>query len=114
MNKTNELLIPIERIENRILLMRGQKVLLDRDLAFLYGVETRRLVEQVKRNIKRFPEDFMFQMSMEEFEKWRSQIAMSKSDTMGLRRPPYAFSEQGVAMRSGIICASLHHRQRRR
>ncbi|MCX6986174.1 MAG: ORF6N domain-containing protein [Lentisphaerae bacterium] len=103
MNKNNELLVPIERIHNRILLMRGQKVLLDRDLASLYGVETRRLVEQVKRNSKRFPEDFMFQMSMDEFEKWRSQIAMSKSDIMGLRRPPYAFSEQGVAMLSSVL-----------
>ena len=103
MNKNNELLVPIERIHNRIFLMRGQKVLLDRDLASLYGVETRRLVEQVKRNSKRFPEDFMFQMSMDEFEKWRSQIAMSKSDIMGLRRPPYAFSEQGVAMLSSVL-----------
>ena len=103
MKKNDELLVPIERIENRILLMRGQKVLLDRDLAFLYGVETRRLVEQVKRNSKRFPEDFMFQMNVDEFEKWRSQIAMSKSDIMGLRIPPYAFSEQGVAMLSSVL-----------
>ncbi len=95
--------IPIERIENRILFLREQKVLLDRDLAQMYGVETRRLVEQVKRNIKRFPDDFMFQMSNDEFEKWRSQIAMSKSDVMGLRRPPYLFTEQGVAMLSSVL-----------
>jgi hypothetical protein len=102
MRKTNSSL-PVERIENRILIVRGQKVLLDRDLAALYGVETRRLVEQVKRNILRFPSDFMFQMNKNEFEKWRSQIAMSKSDIMGLRRPPYLFTEQGIAMLSGVL-----------
>jgi hypothetical protein len=57
----------------------------------------------VKRNIRRFPEDFMFQMSRDEFEKWRSQIAMSKSDVMGLRRPPFVFTEQGVAMLSSVL-----------
>ena len=96
-------LIPIERIENRILLIRGRKVLLDRDLAELYGVETKRLVEQVKRNLKRFPSDFMFQLSKEEFENWRSQIATSNSDRMGLRRPPYAFNEYGIAMLSSVL-----------
>lgn len=96
-------LIPVERIENKILLLRGQKVMIDRDLAELYGVETRRLVEQVKRNIERFPEDFMFQLSREEFDDWRSQFAMSKADQMGLRRPPYAFTEHGVAMLSCVL-----------
>ncbi len=96
-------LIPLERIENKILLIRGRKVLLDRDLAELYGVETRRLVEQVKRNITRFPDDFMFQMSQDEFENWRSQIAMSNSVKMGLRRPPYAFTEHGIAMLSSVL-----------
>jgi len=96
-------LIPVERIENKILLIRGQKVLLDRDLAELYGVETRRLIEQVKRNKSRFPEDFMFQLNKKEFENWRSQIAMSNSDRMGLRRPPYAFTEHGIAMLSSVL-----------
>lgn len=96
-------LIPIERIENKILLIRGQKVILDRDLAMLYQVETRRLIEQVKRNMKRFPPDFMFQLDKKEFENWRSQIAMSKSDKMGLRRPPYAFTEHGIAMLSSVL-----------
>ncbi len=70
-------LIPIERIENKIFLLRGQKVMLDRDLSELYGVSTGRLNEQVKRNTKRFPEDFMFQMTKEELNKWMSQIATS-------------------------------------
>jgi hypothetical protein len=96
-------LLKIENIEEKILVLRGQKVLLDRDLAKLYNVETRRLVEQVKRNPKRFPPEFMFQLSKEEFEDWRSQFAISNSDKMGLRRPPYAFSEHGVAMLSSIL-----------
>lgn len=70
-------LIPVERIERAILLIRGQKVMLDRDLAGLYGVTTGRLNEQVRRNSNRFPEDFMFQLTKEEFEKWKSQIATS-------------------------------------
>lgn len=77
--------------------------MLDRNLAELYCVTTARLNEQVKRNIDRFPDDFMFQLSKEEFENWRSQIAMSKSDKRGLRRRPYAFTEQGVAMLSGVL-----------
>jgi ORF6N domain-containing protein len=96
-------LIPLERIESKILLIRGQKVLLDRDLADLYEVETRRLVEQVKRNLSRFPSDFMFQLTKKEFENWRSQIAMSNSDRIGLRRPPYAFTEHGIAMLSSVL-----------
>ena len=96
-------IIPAERIESKILLLRGQKVMLDRDLAELYGVKTKRLVEQVKRNIERFPEDFMFQLSREEFENWRSQFATSKADQMGLRRPPYVFTEHGVAMLSCVL-----------
>ena len=81
--------LPIERIENRILFVRGQKVLLDTDLAGLYGVETRALNQAVKRNLERFPTDFMFQRSAKEFENWRSQIVMSKPGAkMGLRRAP--------------------------
>lgn len=86
-----------------IRVVRGQQVMLDRDLAELYGVETRRLNEQVKRNIERFPEDFMFQLTKEEFENWKSQIATSNSIVMGARKRPYAFTEQGVAMLSGVL-----------
>ena len=77
--------------------------MLDRDLAMLYGVETRRLNEQVKRNADRFPEDFMFQLSQEEFENWKSQNATSNSILMGARKRPYAFTENGVAMLSGVL-----------
>ena len=77
--------------------------MLDRDLASLYGVETKVLNQAVKRNIRRFPPDFMFQLSKEEFENWKSQIVTSNGDRKGLRRPPYAFTEQGVAMLSGIL-----------
>ena len=99
-----EELIPVERIERAILLIRGQKVMLDRDLAELYEVSTKRLNEQVRRNIRRFPKDFMFQLNKGEFEIWRSQIATSNPAVkMGLRRKPYAFTEQGVAMLSSIL-----------
>jgi hypothetical protein len=96
-------LLPDEIIINKIILLRDQKVLVDRDLAELYGVDTRTLNQAVKRNLKRFPEDFMFQMSKEEFEIWRSQIVISNGDRMGLRRPPYVFTEQGVAMLSSVL-----------
>ncbi|MEZ6063691.1 MAG: ORF6N domain-containing protein [Planctomycetaceae bacterium] len=100
----SKLLIPAERIERSILLIRGHKVLLDADLAELYGVETRTLVQAVKRNVRRFPDDFMFQLSSEEFAEWRSQIVISNPGAkMGLRRPPYAFTEQGVAMLSSVL-----------
>jgi len=97
-------IVPQEVIEQKILLIRGHKVMLDSELAKLYGVPTKRLNEQVRRNIKRFPEDFMFQLSKKELENWRSQIATSNlSAKMGLRRPPYAFTEQGVAMLSTVL-----------
>jgi hypothetical protein len=96
-------LLPDELIINKIILLRDQKVLVDRDLAELYGVDTRTLNQAVKRNLKRFPEDFMFQMTKEEFEIWRSQIVISNNDKMGLRRPPYVFTEQGVAMLSSVL-----------
>jgi len=83
--------------------IRDQKVILDRDLASLYGVETRVLNQAVKRNIKRFPSDFMFQMTSEEMDIWKSQIVMSESDRRGLRKPPYIFTEQGVAMLSSVL-----------
>lgn len=98
---------PVEnKVESLIRVIRGQQVMLDRDLAELYGVETRRLNEQVKRNIERFPEDFMFQLTKEEFENWKSQFATSNSIVMGARKRPYAFTEQGVAMLSGVLKSS--------
>ena len=101
---TSQLLVPIEIIERRIYLIRGQKVMLDFDLAALYDVPTFRLNEAVKRNSSRFPEDFMFQLTKQELENWRSQIAMSNPGAkMGLRRPPYAFTELGVAMLSSVL-----------
>jgi hypothetical protein len=102
--KRSTALVPAERIEKSILLLRGQKVMLDRDLAALYGVPTKVLVQAVKRNAKRFPEDFMFQLSKGELEKWRSQIVTSNpAAKMALRRRPYAFTEQGVAMLSSVL-----------
>jgi hypothetical protein len=77
--------------------------MLDRDLADLYGVETRVLNQAVRRNIRRFPPDFMFQMSPEEFAKWKSQIVMTNRERMGLRRRPLVFTEQGVAMLSSVL-----------
>lgn len=119
---------PVEQIESLILTIRGKQVMLDRDLARLYGVETKRLNEQVRRNIERFPEDFMFQLTKEEFENWKSQFATSNAEenmspqnattysqnmspqiatTSPQRRPasalPYAFTENGIAMLSSVL-----------
>ena len=96
-------LVSAELIEKKIFLLRGEKVMLDRDLAELYGVETRALKQAVRRNILRFPGDFMFILGKKELEKWRSQIVMSNSDKMGLRHSPMAFTEQGVAMLSSVL-----------
>lgn len=92
-----------ELVVNRIYIIRGQKVMLDRDLAELYQVETKRLKEAVRRNISRFPEDFMFELTKSEFESLRSQIATSKSGRGGSRYLSIAFTEQGVAMLSSIL-----------
>ncbi len=99
----NELLLPDEVIMSKIYLLRGRKVMLDRDLAKLYGVQTKVLKQAVKRNIDRFPEDFMFEMTKDEFENWRSQFVTSGSDKIGLRYSPYCFTEQGVTMLSCIL-----------
>ena len=96
-----ELILP-ERIEQSILLIRQQKVILDADLAVLYGVETKQLIRAVKRNLLRFPDDFMFQLSEEEFENLRYQFGTS-SWWGGRRYAPYAFTEQGVAMLSSVL-----------
>jgi len=94
-------LVPVERIVGKIYLIRNTKVMLDRDLAELYGVETRALKQAVRRNIKRFPPDFMFELSYQELRDLRSQIVMSSWG--GTRRPPMAFTEQGVAMLSSVL-----------
>ena len=115
----------ITTIQNKIHEIRGQRVMLDFDLAAMYGVETKRLNEQVKRNIERFPEDFMFQLTKGEFEilrsqiatsnlndnqtviDWKSQIATSNYAKMGMRKLPYAFTELGVAMLSSVLRSPL-------
>lgn len=95
--------LPAEHIAARILLIRGHKVLLDADLATLYGVPTKALVQAVKRNQERFPQDFMIQLSDEEFASLRSQSVTSKTGRGGRRYAPYAFTEQGVAMLSSVL-----------
>ncbi|OGG02900.1 MAG: DNA-binding protein [Candidatus Glassbacteria bacterium RIFCSPLOWO2_12_FULL_58_11] len=95
-------IVPRERIEKLIYLIREQKVMLDQDLADLYGVQTKVLVQAVKRNMDRFPSDFMFQLSKEEFSVLWSQIVTSKGKG-GRRYPPYAFTEHGVAMLSSVL-----------
>ncbi len=94
-------IIPIEHISGKILLIREQKVILDRDLAELYGVETRALMQNVKRNIGRFPSDFMFQLSKSEFENLKSHFVTSSWG--GIRKLPHVFTEQGVAMLSSVL-----------
>ena len=96
-------IIPVAIIERKIYFIRRQKIMIDRDLAELYGVETRLLNQAVRRNIKRFPEDFMFQLSKEETEIWKSQIVITNKEKMGLRRRPYAFTQEGIAMLSGVL-----------
>ncbi len=95
-------LIPVERIEKTILHIRGEKVILDEQLADLYGVPTKVLIQALKRNIKRFPDDFMFQLTSPEYECLRSQFVTSKGRG-GRRYLPYAFTEQGVAMLSSVL-----------
>jgi hypothetical protein len=90
-------------VEKRILVVRGRQVMLDEDLADLYGVETRVLVQQVRRNEKRFPADFMFQLTTEEFSHLKSQFVMSSGGHGGRRKRPLVFTEQGVAMLSGVL-----------
>lgn len=101
MEKTQALL-PVERIERAILVLRGEKVILDSEIALLYGVETKVLVQAMKRNLARFPPDFMFQLTREEVEFLRCQAGTSKGRG-GRRYPPYAFTEQGVAMLSSVL-----------
>lgn len=104
----NELtVIDNQTIQDKIYTIRNVQVMVDRDLALLYGVETRRLNEQVKRNIERFPEEFMFQMTNDELENWKSQIATSNKEIMGLRKLPFVFTEQGVSMLSSVLKSQM-------
>jgi hypothetical protein len=99
-------LVPVEHITRAILVLRGHKVLLDTELAELYGVATKVLLQAVKRNAERFPEDFMFQLTDEEWQVLRSQTVTSKAPRGGRRYLPYAFTEQGVAMLSSVLHSS--------
>ncbi|MBO7053927.1 MAG: ORF6N domain-containing protein [Bacteroidales bacterium] len=99
--------ISVDNIKTKIYEFRGQKVMLDRDLAALYQVETKRLNEAVKRNILRFPADFMFQLNDSEFQNWKSQFATSNSIKMGARKKPYAFTELGIAMLSSVLSSEI-------
>ncbi|HEU6447926.1 MAG TPA: ORF6N domain-containing protein [Verrucomicrobiae bacterium] len=95
-------LVPLERIERAIIVVRGEKVMLDSDLAEIYGVETKRLNEQVQRNLNRFPSDFMFQLTLSEYANLRSQIATSNPHG-GRRYLPYAFTEHGALMLANVL-----------
>src|SRR5712692_4414113 len=104
---TEHLPVPSGFIERRIYPIRAQKVMIDFDLADLYQVPTKALNQAVRRNLDRFPSDFMFQLTGEELENWRSQFVTSNpSARMGLRRPPYAFTELGVAMLSSVLSSA--------
>jgi len=100
---TEDLQLQPTDIQNKIYTIRGQRVIIDRDLAEIYGVETRVLNQAVKRNIERFPEDFMFQLTDVEFHDWKSQIVISNALTMSLRKKPFVFTELGVAMLSSVL-----------
>jgi hypothetical protein len=96
-------MIPVERVQSKILLIRDQRVILDSDLAQLYGVLTKRLNEPVKRNIERFPPDFMFELTDEEGARLRSQFATSNQGRGGRRYKPYAFTEYGAIMAASVL-----------
>ncbi len=106
-------IIPDDIVINKIYFIRNQKVMIDRDLAILYGVETKRLNEQVKRNLIRFPEDFMFQLTNVEFSNLKSQFVTSSWG--GIRKLPFAFKEHGVLMLSSVLSSekAIHPRQSR-
>jgi hypothetical protein len=99
----DQIMLPHEVIISKIYMIRGVKVMIDRDLAELYGVDTRSLNQSVRRNHKRFPDDFIFYLTKDEMKNWKSQIVISKKERMGIRKPPLVFTEQGVAMLSGIL-----------
>jgi hypothetical protein len=101
--KSNQIMLPDEIIVSKIYFIRGMKVMLDMDLAELYGVETKQLKRAVRRNIEKFPEDFMFEMNKEELHNWRRQFGTSNREKMGLRIPPFAFTDYGILMLSSIL-----------
>ncbi len=102
--RTREIILFPDKIESKIFFIRGQKVMLDSELAFLYGIETKVLNQAVKRNKERFPQDFMFQLSSEEAVSLRSQFVTSKSSGKGGQRYlPYAFTEHGILMLSSVL-----------
>jgi hypothetical protein len=104
MTTRNPIIVPVDAIAKRITLIRNQRVIIDADLASLYGVSTSAFNQAVKRNKARFPEDFMFRLSEEELEFWRSQVVMSNVGArMGLRRAPYAFTEHGAYMAGNVL-----------
>jgi hypothetical protein len=113
----NEMIVSAERIQQTILLIRDRKVILDRDLATLYGVPTKRLKEAVKRNLSRFPADFMFVLTPQEFTEWRSHFATSKADRMGMRYAPIYHGGRchvrHVAVTSPSSCSIMSGAQRR-
>lgn len=102
MNKSL-VVLPVESIQQSIYVIRGQRVMLDRDLAALYEIPTKALKQAVRRNLDRFPDDFMFVLDKLEFQFWRSQFVTSKEDRQGVRYAPMAFTEQGVAMLSSVL-----------
>jgi len=99
----NQIMLPETTIISKIFLIRGKKIILDRDLANFYGIETRRLKEQVRRNPERFPEDFMIEFTKEELENFRKQFGNSNKEIMGLRIPPFAFTEHGILMLASVL-----------
>ena len=113
METSTEIIVPNERIEAGIIFIRGKKVIMDKELAVLYGVETKKLNQAVKRNIDRFPEDFMFQLNKQEAEIWRSKLGFEKPNNLrsqfvtsscgGRRYRSYVFTEQGIAMLSSVL-----------
>jgi hypothetical protein len=107
MEEDVKILLSDEAIIRRIYTIRGMRVMIDRDLAMIYEVETRVLNQAVRRNLQRFPYDFMFQLDQVEFENWISQIVTSKKAAMGYRTKPLVFTEQGIAMLSSVLNSNL-------
>lgn len=103
MNEDSSIMVPEEVIMNKIYVIRGMKVMLDMDLAELYGIETKQLKRAVRRNLNRFPPDFMIELTSEEMKNWRSQFGTSNSEKMGMRIPPFAFTEHGVLMLASVL-----------
>ncbi len=99
----NQIILPEATIISKIFYVRGKKIMLDRDLANFYGIETRRLKEQVRRNSERFPDDFMIEFTKEELESFRKQFGNSNKEIMGLRIPPFAFTEHGILMLASVL-----------